>query len=81
MNEEVWKLETPEEDVASEELSITANRAIEGNTAEQEYLQKLWGESWDSIKKKLEAEGSTWYVWWMDGVREYMKQTREMEKK
>lgn len=80
MNEEVWKLETPEEDVASEELSITANRAIEGNTAEQEYLQKLWGESWDSIKKKLEAEGSTWYVWWMDGVREYMKQTREMEK-
>jgi len=80
VNEEVWKLETPEEDVASEELSITANRAIEGNTAEQEYLQKLWGESWDSIKKKLEAEGSTWYVWWMDGVREYMKQTREMEK-
>ena len=32
------------------------------------FLKRIWNESWSSIKEKLEAEGSTWYVWWMDGV-------------
>ena len=35
-------------------------------------LRSLWDdESWKSIVKKYETQGSTWYVWWMDGVKAY----------
>lgn len=37
------------------------------------HLRKLWdNESWQSIKAKLETEGSAWYVWYMDGIRQHM---------
>ena len=37
-------------------------------------LRALWdGEEWEDILKKANTEGSTWYVWWMDGVRKYMR--------
>lgn len=37
-------------------------------------IRALWdGEEWESIVEKAKAEGSTWYVWWMDGVRKYMR--------
>lgn len=29
-------------------------------------------ERWQSVKTKLETEGSVWYVWWMDGVRQHI---------
>ncbi len=36
-------------------------------------IRALWGdEDWDDILKKSRAEGSTWYVWWMDGVRAFL---------
>jgi hypothetical protein len=35
-------------------------------------LRSLWDdESWESIVKKYKYQGSTWYVWWMDGVKAY----------
>lgn len=72
---DVVQLETEDEEFASEVLSDIANKAIEGNTNQQQFLSFLWdGENWDSIKEKLMAEGSTWYVWWMDGVRKLMSQ-------
>jgi hypothetical protein len=36
-------------------------------------IRSLWdGESWESIQKKSQVEESTWYVWWMDGVRAFV---------
>ena len=71
---DVWVLETPDEEVASIDLNQIVERAFKfSGVSERAYLRKLWdGESWKSIKAKLQAEGSTWYVWWMDGVRQHI---------
>jgi hypothetical protein len=73
---DVWKLESPKEDVASDYLSAVSEKALEGDKESQEFLKKIFGEKWDSIKEKLETEGSVWCVWWMDGVHELMKQQK-----
>jgi hypothetical protein len=70
---DVWKLESPQEDVASEYLSDISTSALKGDKEAQNFLKKLWGENWNSIKEKLETEGSAWYVWWMDGVHGLMR--------
>ena len=72
---DVWTLETPSEELASEDLGAIVSLALEKrSTWARNYLRKLWdNESWSSIKEKLLTEGSTWYVWWMDGVRAFMK--------
>jgi hypothetical protein len=71
---DVWTLETPQEDIASIDLNIIADDAFKGDREAQNYLRKLWdGKNWDSIKEKLEAEGSVWYVWYMDGVRQHLE--------
>ena len=71
---DVWALETPDEEAAANDLCGIVNAALNKDKWAREYLQRLWdGESWKSIKAKLEVEGSTWYVWWMDGVREHMR--------
>ena len=47
-------------------------------------LRRLWqynafgagskhGEKWASILKKFDSEGSTWIVWWQDGVKRYIE--------
>jgi len=68
---DVWELETPPEKVASEDLSMIADMAIEGDRKAQNYLKTIFEEDWKSIKEKLQTEGSAWYVWWMDGVRKH----------
>jgi hypothetical protein len=70
---DVWKLETPQEDIAAEMLSIIAEKAMEGNKKAQKELEDLWDMEWNNILPKLEAEGSTWQVWWMDGVHAYIE--------
>ena len=74
MTSDVWKLETPIEEYASEDLSLIIDRAFKfRGTSERAYLRKLWdGESWKSIKAKLQTEGSAWYVWYIDGVRQHL---------
>lgn len=71
----VIKLETSEEEVASYHLANLIQKAID--TDDQRlviYIRRLWdNESWDSIQCKFRTEGSAWYVWWMDGVREYIR--------
>ena len=70
---DVWTLEEPCEEVASNDLSYLADLALSGRRRTQNYLRTLWdGESWESIKAKLETEGSLWYIWWMDGVRQHL---------
>ena len=70
---DVWTLETPGEELATEDLSIIVSVALDGHSASaRNYLRKLWdNESWKSIKEKLLTEGSAWYVWWTDGVRQH----------
>lgn len=71
---DVWKLETPDEELASEDLNIIIEQAFKfGGSSHRAYLRRLWdGEPWHSIKRKLITEGSTWYVWYMDGVRQHL---------
>lgn len=71
---DVWTLETENEEFVSDDLNRIIDRAMEfRGTSARAYLRKLWdGESWQSIKAKLMVEGSTWYVWYMDGVRRHM---------
>jgi hypothetical protein len=41
-------------------------------------IRNLWdGESWESILEKYNTEGSTWYVWWSDGIFALAKQIEE----
>jgi len=71
---DVWQLESKNEEAASQMLGSIVTQAISGDEASQDYLTALWdGESWESILKKASAEGSTWYVWWMDGVHALMR--------
>lgn len=71
---DVISLESEDEDIASLALSAMVDRASKGNKTAQAYVSRLWGgESWPSIKKKANVEGSTWYVWWMDGVRAHLR--------
>ena len=71
---DVWELGTPEEKEALDELDMISQRALGGDENAQLFLREIWDdEDWDSIKEKLETEGSVWYVWWMDGVRKLME--------
>ena len=69
---DVWTLETPDEEFASEDLNFIIEQALNGDFELAGYLCQLWdGESRESIVDKLETEGSVWYVWYMDGVRQH----------
>jgi len=75
MKSVVWQLESNKEKIASDDLNRYVALALPpyNDRHSKNYLRKIWeGESWESIKKKLETEGSTWYVWWMDGVHQHM---------
>ncbi len=68
-----WCLEDSSQIVASDDLSMIVQRAIKGNRAYQNYLKKLWPEcNWQTIKERVMAEGSIWYVFWMDGVNQHL---------
>ena len=79
MNEltDVWTLETPDEEQASELLNIIIEQAINDRRVScRNYLKKLWPEcTWQTIKSRLIVEGSAWYVFYMDGVRQHMLNT------
>ena len=48
-----------------------------GDSTAAQTIRELWNnEAWDSILDKLRTEGSTWLVWWMDGVRRYAAHDR-----
>ena len=74
---DVWQLESGGEVAASEILSVICGKALAGNEEEQKYLEGIFEEPWERIQKKLAAEGSTWYVWWMDGVHKFMRESEE----
>ena len=71
----VWKLETPDQDNASDIINWLYDQARHGNsTSARNKLKKLYGDSWETIKERMETEGSVWYVWYMDGVNNLISQ-------
>jgi len=74
----VWKLETASEDVASEELNRVITMALKGHQPAIQCLLKVWrGDTWQTIKERVQVEGSCWYVWYMDGVHNLMCQNEQ----
>lgn len=71
---DVWTLETPDEELATIDLNFIIDEAMKfRGVSERAYLRRLWdGENWQSIRAKLLTEGSAWYVWYMDGVRQHL---------
>lgn len=71
----IIELESAEQETASYLLSEDIRLAIETEDPELiEKLRKLWdGEPWDVIVERSQVEGSTWYVWWMDGVNAFAR--------
>ena len=79
--QDVWKFETSDEDVAAESLNLSIEKAFEGDPNAIKFIEYIFEEPWESAKKKLETEGSGWYVWYMDGVHKYMQEMIENNKK
>ena len=75
----VIKLETQEEDYASDRLGTFIQQMIDHpHEGGIKYIRALWdNESWESIQEKFATEGSVWYVWWADGVRAYLEDLNE----
>ena len=76
----IWKLESEEQDAAADNLNIIIETALEGKAtfgsptrACQDYLKTLWSDTWQTIKERLNIEGSCWYVWYMDGVNQHLQ--------
>ena len=63
-----------DETIALTDLCFLINQARENNDSNLiEFLRSLWdNESWESICKKFDTEGSVWFVWWMSGLVNYV---------
>jgi hypothetical protein len=72
---DVWSFETPMEEIAIDELNFLYKQARgteKGSVSARNLLKKVFEDSWKTIKKRFETEGSVWYVWYMDGVRNFI---------
>ena len=56
-------------------FGLICESALDGKRGAQNYLKRIWGEPWRSIKEKLNAGGSTWIVWYYDGISEHMRRS------
>mgnify|MGYP001608245990 CR=1 FL=1 len=65
----VWQLETPSELDACNLMHLLYEQARKGKVSSRNLLKRCYGDSWETIKERMETEGSVWYVWYMDGVR------------
>lgn len=75
----IIQLESQDEEYYSFSLSTWIEATIDSqDKVSMAAISQLWdGESWEDVVAKFKVEGSTWYVWWMDGVREYMRIDRD----
>lgn len=74
---DVWTLENDTQSEASDFINDMFEVAItrHGNR-EREQLKKYFESSWETIKKRFNTEGSVWYVWYMDGVNNFIADRR-----
>ena len=73
--DDVWKLETPSQELASEEINWLYQQATKHrSTSAWNILKSLYDDNWETIRERMEAEGSIWYVlWYMDSVNELIR--------
>jgi asparagine synthetase A len=72
---DVWIFETAEQEDYSHFLGEYIEETVASKDEEDMALiRSFWDDEydWDTIVERASVEGSTWYVWWMDGVRRYM---------
>lgn len=69
---DVWKLETPNEEMACNIINNLYEQAINGKVSAHNLLKKCFEDDWNTIKERFNTEGSVWYVWYMDGVRKFL---------
>ena len=50
-----------------------------GSVSSRNFLKGLYGDSWETIKERMETEGSVWYVWYIGGVYKFIQLAKEME--
>jgi len=45
-------------------------------------IKSFWDnqDDWETIQERAAVEGSAWYVWWMDGVRAYIRYEQALER-
>lgn len=76
MTDDVICLESRMEQDYSYFLSeMIEDARVNGTEEEIALIRSFWGNenSWEEIQERAAVEGSTWYVWWMDGVRAYLR--------
>ena len=64
----IIQLETQDEMFACDVINSLYEQARAGKVSARNKLKKLYDDDWDTIKERMEVEGSVWYVWFMDGV-------------
>ncbi len=74
----IIQLESAEQEAAgyilSQDIALAESTNDPALIAE---IRALWDdEPWEAILEKAKTEGSTWYVWWMDGVRRFILKAR-----
>jgi hypothetical protein len=80
MQSDVWVLENAEETYAINYINRLYDAAKKGNEMAQAMLMVFYDPSdWEEIQKRMETEGSVWYVWYMDGVHAFMQIVTEQE--
>ena len=79
--DDVWKLETPSEEIACNYINYLYEQACNGKVSVRNQLKKIFESNWEIIKERMEAEGSIWYVWYMDGVRKLLNSSKVVSKK
>jgi hypothetical protein len=70
---DVWKLESTAQEQASDVINYLYEKAREGKVYPRNVLKRVYGNNWDTIKERMDTEGSCWYVWYMDGVNRYLQ--------
>ena len=77
---DVWKLETPTQESACDEMNFLYELATKGKVSARNLIKKCYGDNWKTIRNRMETEGSVWYVWYMDGVNNFVANYLREEK-
>lgn len=64
----IIKLETNEQEEGCHAINYLYEQARAGKVYPRNVLKRVYGDNWQTIKERMETEGSVWYVWYMDGV-------------
>lgn len=74
---DVWTLESKEQEQICHYINELYRQATEERSTHAKIvLKKIYGNDWKTIKKRMETEGSIWYVWYMDGVNNLLRQRK-----